>query len=72
MAILNYTTKVPVNRTITELQTKLAKAGAKGVLCEYDCAGEPDQITFSKDTTHGLVYYRLPANVAGVSKALWL
>jgi len=70
MPILNYTTKVPVNRTIGEIQGRLAKYGAKGILCEYDETGEPHQMTFSIDTPHGLVYFRLPANIPGVSKAL--
>jgi hypothetical protein len=70
MPILNYTTKIPANRTIQEIQTKLAKAGAKGVLCEYDDNGEPERITFNIDTPHGLMYFKLPANIAGVSKAL--
>ena len=70
MAILNYTTKVPVNRTIAEIQAKLVKAGAKGILCEYGDSGEPEQITFSINDPQGLIYFRLPANIQGVSKAL--
>ena len=69
MPILNYTTKVPVSRTIGVIQEKLSKAGAKGILCEYE-DGEPECITFSIDTPHGLIYFKLPANIAGVSKAL--
>lgn len=70
MAILNYTTKIPANRTVGEIQAKLAKAGARGVLCEYDDTGEPNSITFNIDTPQGLIYFKLPANIAGVSKAL--
>ena len=69
MPILNYTTKVPVSRTIQVIQDKLSKAGASGILCEYE-NGEPERITFSIDTPHGLMYFKLPANIAGVSKAL--
>jgi len=70
MAILNYTTKIPANRTVSQVQEKLAKAGARGVLCEYDEGGEPIQVTFNIDTPQGLIYFKLPANIAGVSKAL--
>jgi hypothetical protein len=70
MPILNYTTKVPVNRTVSQIQEKLAKGGAKGVLCEYDSSGLPDRITFSVDTPYGITYFKLPANIQGVSKAL--
>jgi len=70
MPILNYTTKIPANRTVGEIQQKLAKAGAKGVLCEFNNDGEPDCLTFNIDTPSGLIYFKLPANVQGVSKAL--
>ena len=71
MAILNYTTKVPVQQTCNDIQKKLAKAGAKGILFEYDDSGEPHQISFSIDTAEqGLIYFQLPANIAGISKAL--
>ncbi len=36
MAIKNYTTKVPANRSIEEIQTALVKHGATGVLYEYE------------------------------------
>ncbi len=70
MPILNYTTKVPVSRSIAVIQEKLARQGAKGILTEYDTTGEPCQLTFSLDTPQGLLYFKLPANIEGVSKAL--
>lgn len=39
MAIKNYTTKVPANRSIEEIQTALVKHGASGVLYEYEGTG---------------------------------
>lgn len=36
MAIKNYTTKVPANRSIEEIQTALVKHGASGILYEYE------------------------------------
>lgn len=36
MAIKNYTTKVPVSRSIDEIQQSLVKHGASGVLYEYE------------------------------------
>lgn len=38
MALKNYTTKVPANRSIEEIQTALVKYGASGVLYEYEKA----------------------------------
>lgn len=70
MAILNYTTKVPVDRTLSEISKKLVKSGARGILTEYNDNGDADGVTFNLVTDKGLVYYTLPANAAGVSKAL--
>jgi len=36
MPIKNYTTVVPANRTITEIQDALVKHGATGVLYKYE------------------------------------
>jgi hypothetical protein len=35
MAILNYTTSVPVDRSVSEIQKALAKGGAESVSVEY-------------------------------------
>lgn len=39
MALKNYTTKVPANRSIEEIQTALVKYGASGVFYEYEQGG---------------------------------
>ena len=39
MALKNYTTKVPANQSVNEIQQMLTKHGAIGVLMEYDRAG---------------------------------
>lgn len=36
MALKNYTTKVPANRSVQEIQEMLQKGGASGVLLEYE------------------------------------
>jgi hypothetical protein len=69
MAILNYTTKIPVSRTLAEIHKKLANAGAIGILTDYENK-EPCGITFCMDTPHGKVYFKLPASIRGVSAAL--
>lgn len=69
MAILNYTTTVPVLRTAGEITTRLAKHGARQVTTRYDNA-QPAAIGFSIDTEFGLRGFDLPANPDGVYKAL--
>lgn len=68
--IANYTTTVPVDRTLVEIQKMLAKAGARRVLTEYDDDGEIAGLSFQVDISGQPVGFRLPANTEGVARAL--
>jgi hypothetical protein len=46
--IKNYTTDIPAERTIAEIQTILAQNGARGIALEYDERGD-----VSADRLHG-------------------
>ena len=70
MAILNYTTDVPVERTAAEIQQSLVKARARAVMMEYDARGVLTHLAFRVDTEHGAIAFRLPANVQGVHRVL--
>lgn len=39
MSLKNYTSSVPVERTISRIEQVLAKAGAGGIMKDYDCGG---------------------------------
>lgn len=66
MAIKNYTTTVEVYKSLGEIQSALASHGARKVMTEYDGEGQPKSITFAVQTEHGLLGFKLPANVEGV------
>jgi hypothetical protein len=68
--IANYTTTVPVDRTLVEIQKMLAKAGARRVLTEYDDDGEIAGLSFQVEVGGSLIGFRLPANATGVGRAL--
>jgi len=70
MAILNYTTSVDAVKTAMEIQRKLAKAGAQAILCEYDDNGVMSAMSFRTQTPHGAIFFRLPAQMDGVYRAL--
>lgn len=70
MAILNYTTSIETEKTASEIQKKLAQAKAQAVLCEYDDDAVMSAMSFRIATPHGMIFFRLPANTAGVYKAL--
>jgi len=69
MAILNYTTSIAAEKTVSEIQTKLSKANAQAVMCEYD-NGILCRLSFRIDTPHGLIAFQLPANIDGVFAAM--
>lgn len=70
MAILNYTTSIKTEKTASEIQKKLAMAGAKAVLSEYDENGIMCAMSFRIQTNAGLLSFRLPINIDGVYQAL--
>jgi tRNA nucleotidyltransferase/poly(A) polymerase len=70
MPILNYTTTVSAEKSASEIQKMLAARKAQAVLCEYDDEGILTHISFRLMTAHGPIFFRLPANVQGVHKAL--
>jgi hypothetical protein len=63
MAILNYTTKVPIKKTVAEIQERLARAKAEAVLTEYDPDGIISAISFRIKTEFGVLTFRLPAKI---------
>ena len=70
MAILNYTTTISAEKTASEIQSRLAKAKAQAVMCEYGDDGVMCSMSFRIATPRGVVAFRLPANTDGVFRAL--
>lgn len=62
MPILNYTTTVPVSRTIGQVQGLLVEAGARSILTNYDDVGRAIGIGFAVQTAHGSRTYTVPVN----------
>ena len=67
MALLNYTTSISAEKTVSEIQSALAKAGARAVLHEYDGFGHIAALSFRIQTQFGEIAFRLPANIAGLA-----
>jgi tRNA nucleotidyltransferase/poly(A) polymerase len=69
--IKNYTTDIPVERTVAEIQKILAENGARGIALEYDQDGTIKDIFF-KITLHGKeLAFRLPAKPDHVYTAVF-
>lgn len=65
MPILNYTTEVAVDKTVTEIQKMLMKANAKRIMIEYE-KQTPSAMVFELDGQP----YMLPCRVDAVHKLL--
>jgi hypothetical protein len=66
---LNYTTKIPVNRTSGECLALLAEAGADHVAVSYTDK-QASGLAFVLETAHRTRSFRLPVNVDGVASLL--
>ena len=69
MAILNYTTNIKSEKTASEIQQILGKAGAQAAMSEFE-AGEVSAISFRFEMNSQLLSFRLPINKDGVLRAL--
>lgn len=67
--LLNYTTTIPAAKTISEMQTLLAKAGADSIAIHY-VEGSASGLTFSLCTKYGPQLFTLPVDVPAVQKVL--
>lgn len=68
--LLNYTTTVPVARTIGQVQGQLVEAGARAIMTEYTDAGRITGISFAVQTGYGMQSFLLPVNAHKVLKVL--
>ena len=64
--ILNYTTEVATEKTISEIEKLLADRGASAIVKEYDATAQVKSIEFDIKTKFGLRTIRLPAKAEAV------
>lgn len=69
MPVLNYTTKVPVERTINEITRILTKRGVRSVHLDYDDQ-RPIALAFTVKTPAGERDFRLPCNIEAIHRLL--
>lgn len=70
MPILNYTTTIPVEKTVSEIEKMLAQSGAERIAKDYDREGNLIAIAFIISTMKGKLPIRLPANVPAVMQTI--
>ena len=69
MPILDYSTRVPVARTVAEIEARLAGAKAEAILKEYDSDGMVSALSFRIRTEYVLTFL-LPANIGRVYRVI--
>jgi len=68
--LLDYTTSVPVSRTVAQVQAKLVEHGARAIIMEYDDRGRITALAFNVKTPSGDLPIRLPIDAAATLRVL--
>jgi len=63
MAIKNFTTKIPVTKTIGEIEELLSQHGAKKILKDYDGAGNVISVSFMVTIDNNNIPFKLPIDL---------
>lgn len=66
MPLLNYTTRVPVYRSVQEIQKSLVKAGATSIMQDFDTEGAISAIAFKINLNGTDIAFRLPSEARAV------
>jgi len=70
MAILNYSTQIAAEKTVTEIQSMLVRKKAQAIMTEYDGDGVLAALSFRIQTGAGLMTFRLPANIQKIYQVI--
>ena len=70
MALLNYTTRIDVSKTLGEIQRQLVSHGANAILNEYDNQGYITSLSFKMNIDGNDIGFKLPADWRPVLKIL--
>lgn len=68
--LLDYTSTVPVSRTVAQVQAKLVERGARAVMMEYDDRGRITALAFNVQMPSGELSIRLPIDAAATLRVL--
>ena len=70
MPIKNYTTGINFMKSIGEIQGCLVAHNARAIMINYGEDGIPESLSFSIETSHRQMGFRLPSNISGVLRAM--
>lgn len=70
MSLKNYSTKIPANQTITEIEASLIHHGATDLWKQYDGSKNITSLTFAVITEHGKIPFKLSINIEAVRQII--
>lgn len=70
MSIRNYTSSVPAEKSMQQIEKILIGMGARNIMKEYDGFGKVLSIAFSVHQGDGVIPFRLPAKADAIKKLL--
>jgi hypothetical protein len=70
MPLLNYTTSIAPQKTVMEIQSMLAKAGASAIMTNIDKEGNIIALSFQLETPEGVIGFKLPTDWKPVLETL--
>jgi len=68
--LLDYTTSVPVSRTVAQIQARLVEHGARAVMMEYGDDGRIKALSFNVKMPNGELPIRMPIDTAATLRVL--
>jgi hypothetical protein len=70
MPLLNYTTQIAAEKTVSEISGILARAGARAIMTEFNTKGVAIGVRFRIQTELGVTHFALPCDIGAVLKIL--
>lgn len=70
MPLLNYTTSISADTSLSEIQKILVKHGCRKITVDYDDQSNPCNLTFCSIFNGGIAYYSLPCRFEAVHKVI--
>ena len=70
MPIMNYTTRIPAQQSLSEIMALLAKKGATEIMTTFDPEGQPNGLKWRVKTPNGPTAFAMPVNIDAIFKTM--
>lgn len=70
MPIMNYTTRIPAQKSLGEITTLLAKNSATEIMTTFDADGQPNGLRWRVRTPNGPTAFAMPVNIDAIFQTM--